>query len=59
GTSWSYEVRIGTDFGLCGKRRVYIALNFNSSGQKAFQPAPGDPSDVLKDIQIAKREDCL
>jgi hypothetical protein len=59
GTSWSYEVRIGTEFGLCGKRRVYIALNFDSSGQKELLPAPGDPSDVLKDIQIAKVEDCL
>ena len=59
GTSWSYEVRIGPDFDLCGRRRVYIDLNFNSSGQKELQPAPGDPSDVLKDIQIAKIEDCL
>jgi hypothetical protein len=59
GTSWSYEVRIGTEFDLCGKVRVYLALNFNSSGQQELQPAPGDPSDVLKDIQVAKVEDCL
>ena len=58
GTSWSYEVRIGTEFNLCGKVRVYIALNFDSSGQKEIPLPPGDPSDVLKDIQIAKIKDC-
>jgi hypothetical protein len=59
GTAWSYIVRIGTEPSLCGTSRVYIALNFNSTGQQDLAAPPGDPSDVLKDIRFAKTQDCL
>jgi hypothetical protein len=59
GTAWSYLVRIGTEPGLCGWSRVYIALNFDSTEQKELAPPPGDPSDVLKDIRLKKIGDCL
>jgi hypothetical protein len=59
GTSWSYLVRIGAEPSLCGVRKVYIALNFDSVGQRELAPPPGDPSDMLKDIRIATRQDCL
>jgi hypothetical protein len=59
GSAWSYIVRIGTEPSLCGTSKVYIALNFNSTGQQDLAPPPGDSSDVLKDIRLAKTQDCL
>jgi hypothetical protein len=57
----AYVVTIGEEPGglACSSWRVYMALEFESSGQTKNGHATLDPSDRLDDIHIQKLGKCL
>lgn len=62
GNSWSYSIGIGTEATFvpwCRKTKVNVVLDFDSVHQEQLQTAPGESSDRLKRVRIAKFADCL
>ena len=61
-SSWSYIVRIGTEHNLiplCGETKVFAAFDFDAVPVEEFVEPPDAPSDVLKNVRLWKRIDCM